>query len=405
MSGLEARTERVIDPRGGANQTRVRAYNERLVLSLIRRHGSLPNSEIARRSGLSAQTVSVIMRALENDGLILRGEPIRGKVGQPSIPMHLNPEGVYSIGLKVGRRSANLVLVDFLGRELNAIHKTHKFPKPDKLLAFASEGIDRLCENMSLEQKSRIAGVGISIPFELWNWAEKVGVAQEEMDGWRDFDFSFELEQLCGLPTFLQNDATSACGAELVFGRGSELSDFVYFFIGTFIGGGIVLNHAVYTGRTGNAAALGPMPVTNKDGVAAPLIDHASIYGLETKLLNADSDPSPIWLSPDDWSGLGEPLEEWICETAKYLALAIVSSCAIIDFEAAVIDGGFPADVRARLVEATKKEVVKLDLRGISEPQIFEGLVGNGARALGGASLPLFNRYLIDQSVLFKAVA
>ena len=39
----------VVDPMGGANQTRVRAYNERLVLSLVRRHGSLSKAEIASR--------------------------------------------------------------------------------------------------------------------------------------------------------------------------------------------------------------------------------------------------------------------------------------------------------------------------------------------------------------------
>src|SRR5689334_14425930 len=74
----------VLDPGGGANQVRVRAYNERLVLSLVRRHGSQAKSEIAKRTGLSAQTVSVIMRALEKEGLLIRGEPVRGRVGQPS---------------------------------------------------------------------------------------------------------------------------------------------------------------------------------------------------------------------------------------------------------------------------------------------------------------------------------
>ena len=45
---------------GGANQARMRAYNERLVLSLIRRHGQLSKAEIARRSGLSAQAVTMV---------------------------------------------------------------------------------------------------------------------------------------------------------------------------------------------------------------------------------------------------------------------------------------------------------------------------------------------------------
>ena len=60
MQTNEVDSTNVIDLNGGSNQTLVRAYNERLVLSLVRRHVSLPKSEIARRTGLSAQTASVI---------------------------------------------------------------------------------------------------------------------------------------------------------------------------------------------------------------------------------------------------------------------------------------------------------------------------------------------------------
>lgn len=63
----------ILNPAGGANQVRVRAYNERLVLSLVRLYGALSKADIARRSGLSAQTVSVIMRVLEKEGLLSRG--------------------------------------------------------------------------------------------------------------------------------------------------------------------------------------------------------------------------------------------------------------------------------------------------------------------------------------------
>src|SRR6185312_12448109 len=98
----------------GTNQSGMRDYNERLVLTLVRQHGSLAKTEIARVTGLSAQTISVIMRGLEEDGLLVRGAPVRGKVGQPSIPMSLNPDGAFFLGLKLGRRSADLVLIDFL---------------------------------------------------------------------------------------------------------------------------------------------------------------------------------------------------------------------------------------------------------------------------------------------------
>ena len=57
----------------GSNQSGMRAHNERLVLSLLRQHGALAKSDIARMTGLSAQTVSVIMRQLEADQLLVRG--------------------------------------------------------------------------------------------------------------------------------------------------------------------------------------------------------------------------------------------------------------------------------------------------------------------------------------------
>src|SRR5215217_2162582 len=114
----------------GTNQTGVRLYNERLVLSLIRRHGDLPKADIARMTGLSPQTISIITNALEADGLLLRGNPLRGKVGQPLVPYSLNPEGALSFGLKIGRRSVDLYLINFAGETLGLLHRTYPYPTP-----------------------------------------------------------------------------------------------------------------------------------------------------------------------------------------------------------------------------------------------------------------------------------
>ena len=125
---------------GGSNQVRVRAYNERLVLSLVRMHGEMSKADITRASGLSAQTVSVIMRSLEKDGLLLRGEPIRGRGGQPSVPMRLNPDAVFSFGVKIGRRSADLVLMDFVGQIRMHHHETYAYPVPQKIIEIIGKG-------------------------------------------------------------------------------------------------------------------------------------------------------------------------------------------------------------------------------------------------------------------------
>jgi predicted NBD/HSP70 family sugar kinase len=203
---------------------------------------------------------------------------------------------------------------------------------------------------------------------------------------------------------YLQNDATSACGAELVFGVGARYPDFVYMFVGSFIGGGIVLNSSIFVGRTGTAGAIGPLPVRGKNGETRQLLDIASIFVLENLLREHGIDPQPLWYSADDWIDFGEPLEIWIQDIAKALAQAIVAAASIIDFSAAVIDGGFPDWVRRRVVQATSQAASELDLQGVVMPEIVEGAVGSQARAIGGASLPIFARYLIDQNVLFKEI-
>jgi predicted NBD/HSP70 family sugar kinase len=394
----------ILNPAGGANQVRVRAYNERLVLSLVRLYGSLSKADIARRSGLSAQTVSVIMRALEKEGLLSRGAPVRGRVGQPSIPMHLNPDAVYSFGVKIGRRSADLVLMDFVGRIRLQLHRTYAYPLPGEIIGFITSGIRELENRLDEKQRDRIAGIGIAAPFELWNWTEEVGAPEGTMEVWRDFDLQAEVSARVSHAVFLQNDATSACGAELVFGVGPSYPDFIYLFIGSFIGGGIVLNSAIFSGRTGTAGAVGPLPVRGKNGETRQLLEIASIFVLENMLRERGIDPQPLWYSADDWIDFGEPLALWVEDTAKALAQAIVAAASIIDFSAAVIDGGFPGWVRKRIVEATIREAEKLDLQGVVMPEIIEGAVGAQARAIGGASLPIFARYLTDQNVLFKEI-
>ncbi|MGN6551404.1 MAG: ROK family transcriptional regulator [Pararhizobium sp.] len=380
----------------------MRAFNARLVLSLVRRHGSLTKTEIARMTGLSAQTVSVIMRELEAEELLVRGEPIRGRVGQPSVPLSINPEGAFFLGLKVGRRSADLVLIDFLGRPVARLRHSYAWPLPADVIGFARGGVAQLAGGLSASGRERIAGLGIAIPFELWNWTEEVGAPAADMEAWRAIDLKAEIEALSPYPVYLQNDATAACAAELVFGDHQGKPDFLYFYVGTFVGGGVVLNGGLYTGRSGNAGALGSIPVPAASGGSEQLIDQASIIVLERMLRAEGKDPSILWNDPDDWPGIDEAAERWVGIVAGGLAHAIVSAISIIDFETVIIDGGIPAGIRNAIAAATREEMRKLDLQGVQEPQILTGTIGPIARALGAASLPLFDKYLIDQKTLTR---
>lgn len=393
----EKTTAEVAAPRG-TNQSGMRAYNERLVLSLVRQHGALAKSDIARMTGLSAQTVSVIMRALEQDGLLLRGEPIRGKIGQPSVPMSLMAEGAFFLGLKIGRRSTDLVLVDFLGQVRSTHRRVYRYPTPDAVVGFVTEALPGLLNQLTDQQRERISGLGVAMPFQLWSWVQALHAPQEEMDNWRDRDIQAELAAITGLPVYVQNDGTSACGAELVFGTGDRPKDFLYFYFGTFIGGGLVLNGQLFLGRTGNAAGVGPMPVPGPDGKMRRLFDAASMAVLATMMEEAGESSDHLWESPDRWNVSERLLRRWVDVAAEGLAGAILSAAALLELEAVLIDGWMPTSVRALVTRRTQQALLRLDMSGVAMPQIREGTVGAQARSLGAAAIPLSQRYLIDQN-------
>lgn len=386
----------------GTNQSGMRDSNERLVLSLVRRHGSLAKSDIARMTGLSAQTVSVIMRELETEELLVRREPQRGRVGQPSVPMSLDPDGAFFLGLKIGRRSADLVLVDFLGRTRAMRSRSYRYPQPTDTVSFVEASLAAMLQDLPAAHAERIAGLGIAMPFELWNWADSIGLPADTMDAWRHADIRADIAGRVAFPVYLENDATAACSAELVFGEIGDLRHFIYFYVGSFVGGGIVLNGQLYPGPSGNAGAVGSMPVPGADGRPRQLIDVASIATLERAIGSRGKDSSLLWTSPEDWGELGPDLPAWIESAAAGLAYAIVAASSVVDFEAAIIEGWMPLDVRRRLVEAVRANIGAFDVEGIKVPELREGRVGLHARALGGASLPLTDRFLAGQGSFAK---
>ena len=105
------------------------------------------------------------------------------------------------------------------------------------------------------------------------------------------------------------------------------------------------------------------------------------------------------------WTGFEPILNAWIETASGQLARAITASAALLDPPLVVIDGGFPEEVKARFVAATRNALNALDLRGLHPPEILPGLVGPNARAIGGASLPLLERFLLSHANLGRAGA
>jgi predicted NBD/HSP70 family sugar kinase len=394
-----------VDTSRGTDQSGVKLYNERLVLSLIRSHGSLSKTEIARRTGLSTQTSSVIMKHLESDGLLVREKPMRGKVGQPSIPMSLNPEGAFSVGFKFGRRSATFVLMDLIGNVRRIQRITYAYPIPEELEKFIRLGLAEINGYLDSEQMARVCGLGIAVPFQMWSWEAEVGTPHEVVTAWRSYGIRSEVEKLAPWPVHLCNDATAACAAELVFGNRARYANFLYVFFATLIGGGVVLDGSLYPGRTGYAGSFGSILVPDysaPENSSQHLIRSASIYLLENQLKSQGKDPSKLRSSPDAWSELGATLDAWIDQASSGVSAAIGSAISVIDFEAVVIDGAFPSSVRSVLVERIRQKFKRMEMQGVAPVEIVEGCIGSEASVLGAASLPLLAGFSRDRDLLFR---
>ena len=379
----------------GANQVGLRQQNEKLVLTILRRQGPLPKAEIARRTGLSAQTTSVIMRALEQDGFLEKCEKVRGKIGQPSIPMRLASHGAYFFGPKVGRRSSEVVLVNFVGEIVAQRQRTHKYPTPETTIEFARKSIADIRDEMDQGARARIAGLGIAAPYFLWEWADSIGVDPAEMESWRTYDLEKELGQHYDFPTLLGNDASCACGAELVFGTSEMTSECLYLYFGYFIGGGVVINGKLFTGSFGNAGALGPLPVYGASGPARQLVDVASLAGLERRLVRLGLPAGVIWENADHWDIHADIIEDWLNDIIPATAYAVKSAISIIDFPRVIIDGSLPRSVLDKIVSCVSETLDTEVSSGLIIPDVHVGSLGRKARPLGAASLPLAQRYFV----------
>lgn len=389
----------------GSNQIGLGQYNERLILSLVRREPGIAKAELARMTKLTPQTISVIVNRLIDDGYIITGEKQRGRVGKPLTGLLLNPEGAFSIGVKLGRRSLDVILMGFDGAIIKRETSYHDFPEPAKTLPDIKSAISSMKAVLSDEQGQRLIGVGLAAPGALASWSHEFETSAAMMDAWQEIDLPSEISAFTDLPVSMMNDVSAACLAELSLNRERHTHDFLYLYVGTFIGGGVVMNGKLLSGFNGNAASIGSMAIGMATGDAGPptqLLNKASLRDLE-KLLNAHGHKIETLHGYEDLTGEVLTLfDQWSDEASLALAGAIVNAHAVLDTEKIVIDGTLPAAQLTRLIQKVEAALERYDLTGLETPQFEQGQIGYQARALGGAFLPVYAQFAPDRDVFLK---
>ena len=392
----------LLRPRG-SNHVGMRQFNERVVLQAIRLNGCLPKADLARLTGLTAQTIGLITTRLEDDGLVLKQSPVRGRIGQPSIPLALNPDGAFSMGIKIGRRNAEWMLVDFTGQVRERRRLDYAFPDIGTLLPTVAEHMQTLHNSLG-PFKHRLVGIGLAAPFQMGGWYRMLGLSEAQAQAWNQTDLQTQVQAMTEVPVSFTKDTSAACVAELVAGRGRDLKNFLYLFVDTFVGGGLVINSHLHGGVHGNAGAVASLPMGLARLAKTPeqLIGHASLWELEQRLSAQQLDPHAAY----DERALSTPFESetrgWIQHAANALAHTVISGTAFLDIDAVVIDGSFSRTLLSELIAATQDALRHYNWEGLWSANVIAGEVGPDARALGGALLPLHANFAPDRDLFLK---
>lgn len=383
----------------GRNSVRLRRYNERLLLQVLRRGGEASKADLARKTHLTSTAIGSIIQSLEQSELIVFTGRTEGQRGQPATLIDLNPKGAFGIGVRLDRDSIETALLDFGGQILARRVHDRILPSPQETLALVLADIEAVLSVISAEERERLAGIGVALPFNLGAWLRELDLENPDFHAWDEVDFPYELGEATGLPVFSENDGNAAAIAELFYGCGREFDDFLYVFMGPVIGCGVALEGDCLRGVSGNAGDIAVMPVPpSRLASAHPpagrrwdlLLSRASLNALTRHLRHAGAVVDSHADLERHVRAHHPAVEEWVEDCIDALTPALRSALAILDVPVVVfdadVDGGLVALLMRRL-EAALAETAP-EARGV--PELVRGSFGSDAGAVGAASLPMF---------------
>jgi predicted NBD/HSP70 family sugar kinase len=389
----------------GTNLLHAKSHNRRAILDAVRRRDGLSRADITRITNLSAQAVSNLVAELEEAGLLLAGEPVRQKRGQPARPYRLNPQGGFAIGFQLSGTQIDAVLVDLLGEERARSSLQINHPDPHQtvdLLVVASQDI---IVTSGLDPDRNI-GIGIAMPGPV-GIAGPTGIAP----GWESFDLASAMTAKAGCPVFVENDADAAAISEKLYGIARELDNFVYIFIGHGLGAGLFLDGRIIRGAQGAAGEIGHIPIKANGrkcgcGRQGCLERYVSLLALYDEFDAAHRDDLVLdhkltrlsAMSPDDI-----PVRNWIDQAAPHLATTFQIISSMLNPQAIILGGLLPEPI----LTALWREVTRLQDAGGPAPTgahvpVHIGDASTYSAARGAAALPIYQEMIPDFHNMLK---
>ncbi|TXN30610.1 ROK family transcriptional regulator [Lacisediminihabitans profunda] len=241
----------------GSNLLRLADYNQAVILDLIRREPGASRTDLQRTSGLASQTISNITRRLIDAEMIRESAPSDAVRGRPSIPLTVNGDGAFAVGVHVDPARLTILLLDAAGEVRHRQQlRTPQATNPDEMTALIAVSTGRLIRESGID-RDRVLGLGIAVPGPL-DVLTGVVLDPPQLPMWRDVRLRADLHDATGMPVLLDKDVTASATAEL---RKSAASDFLFLYLGSGVGASVVTQGQVLRGASNNIGEIGDILV------------------------------------------------------------------------------------------------------------------------------------------------
>lgn len=245
-----------------ATAQQLREHNQQLALRAIYTGRATSRAAIAEETGLTRPTVSQIIGALLEAGLVQEEGQGKSRGGKPPTLLSFIDDAYQVIGLHLGGRKTFGVVTDLRGRILARAARPTVHTDAESVLT----GLKLVLDNLCAQATRPLLGVGVSVP----GLVDPLNGVVRYMAylNWRSVPLGEQLAAHCGgnVPIHLDNDTNLAALGERVFGAGGGIDNMVIVMAGTTgIGAGIVVNGEIYHGAGGGAGEIGHMPVADND--------------------------------------------------------------------------------------------------------------------------------------------
>ncbi|MFE4261201.1 ROK family protein [Streptomyces sp. NPDC056883] len=374
----------------GSQSSLHRANLERVVRA-VRLAGSLTQAEIARSTGLSAATVSNIVRELKEAGTVEVTDTSAG--GRRARSVSLSGDAGIVIGVDFGHTHLR-VAVGNLAHQVLAEES-----EPLDVDASWVDGFDRaeslvgrLVEGIGIG-RDKIIGVGLGVPGPIDVESGTLG-STAILPGWAGINPRRELSQRLGVPVYVDNDANLGALGELVWGSGRGVKDLAYIKVASGVGAGLVINGQIYRGPGGTAGEIGHITLDE----SGPVCRCGNRGCLETfaaaryvlPLLQGSHGPELTMERVVELARDGDPgCRRVITDVGRHIGSGVASLCNLLN-PSRVVLGGSLADagelVLAPIRESVGRYAIPSAARQLS---VLTGSLGGRAEVLGALALVL----------------